>query len=94
MAWSFVPSQPWRADRYEIVVDPRLEDLAGNSLAWLFDEDLAAKGRGTTRAPRSNVPQPIALPFTPGGESVPVAAPTCTLTSAAGSRVESGDVEP
>jgi hypothetical protein len=40
-SWSFVPSVPWRAERYELLVDTMLEDLAGNSVARVFDRDLS-----------------------------------------------------
>lgn len=38
--WWFEPDSPWQPGRYELVVDPRLEDLAGNSLVRVFDRDL------------------------------------------------------
>ncbi len=38
--WSFTPSWAWRAGDYQLVVDARLEDLAGNSLTRVFDRDL------------------------------------------------------
>jgi hypothetical protein len=39
-SWQFVPSRPWRPGRHTVTVDPRLEDLAGNSLVRVFDRDL------------------------------------------------------
>ena len=39
-SWTFTPAAPWRAGEYRLVIDPRLEDLAGNSLARVFDRDL------------------------------------------------------
>ncbi len=39
-SWEFAPSAPWGRGRYLVTVDPRLEDLAGNSLARVFDRDL------------------------------------------------------
>jgi hypothetical protein len=39
-SWRFVPSAPWIAGGYSLLVDTRLEDLAGNSLLRLFDRDL------------------------------------------------------
>ena len=39
-SWAFVPATPWAAGRYYLVVDPRLEDGAGNSVARVFDRDL------------------------------------------------------
>jgi hypothetical protein len=39
----FHPEQPWKDDTYTIHVNPLLEDLAGNNLNRLFDEDANAK---------------------------------------------------
>ena len=39
-SWTFTPAAPWPEGEYRLVVDPRLEDLAGNSLARVFDRDL------------------------------------------------------
>jgi hypothetical protein len=39
-SWIFEPDSTWRDVRYQLVVDPRLEDLAGNSLVRVFDRDL------------------------------------------------------
>jgi hypothetical protein len=38
--WRFRPESPWEEGRYQVMVDPRLEDLAGNSLIRVFDRDL------------------------------------------------------
>ncbi len=38
--WRFEPQSPWQDSRYLVIVDPRLEDLAGNSLIRVFDRDL------------------------------------------------------
>jgi len=35
--WVFVPAQPWKRDSYRLVVDPVLEDVAGNRMTGLFD---------------------------------------------------------
>ena len=40
LSWRFEPRSPWQEGRYVAVVDPRLEDLAGNSLTRVFDRDL------------------------------------------------------
>lgn len=37
-----VLGRPWRPGSYRLLVDPRLEDLAGNSVARLFNVDLEA----------------------------------------------------
>ena len=39
-SWRFRPLRRWRPAPYRLAVDPRLEDLAGNSLARVFDRDL------------------------------------------------------
>lgn len=36
----FQPSHPWKVGDYRILVNPILEDLAGNNLQHLFDSDL------------------------------------------------------
>ena len=38
--WRFEPQPPWAEGRHLVVVDPRLEDLAGNCLIRVFDRDL------------------------------------------------------
>ncbi len=39
-SWRFEPRSLWEDGRYVLIVDPRLEDLAGNSLIRVFDRDL------------------------------------------------------
>jgi hypothetical protein len=39
-SWRFEPASSWEVSRYALVVDPRLEDLAGNSVVRVFDRDL------------------------------------------------------
>lgn len=38
--WRFYPTETWTQGKYEIVVESRLDDLAGNNLNRLFDRDL------------------------------------------------------
>jgi hypothetical protein len=38
--WRFTPTAPWKAGRYYLVADTRLEDLAGNSIARPFEVDM------------------------------------------------------
>jgi hypothetical protein len=38
--WSFAPDRPWAQGPHHLVVDPVLEDLAGNSVLRVFDRDL------------------------------------------------------
>ena len=40
-SWRFEPQSPWVEGRHLLIVDPLLEDLAGNSLMRVFDRDLA-----------------------------------------------------
>jgi hypothetical protein len=37
--WRFVPAEPWRGGDYELRAGAALEDVAGNSLARVFDAD-------------------------------------------------------
>lgn len=50
------PDQPWRPGSYRLLVDPRLEDLAGNSVARPFNVDLE-KGTGESSE------EAVAIPF-------------------------------
>ena len=38
--WSFTPDSPWETGEHRLVVDPRLEDVAGNSPARVFGRDM------------------------------------------------------
>jgi hypothetical protein len=38
--WRFVPAQPWREGEYRVMIDTRLEDLAGNKVGRPFDVDM------------------------------------------------------
>jgi hypothetical protein len=41
-SWRFEPQRPWSGQNsYVLAIDPRLEDLAGNSLRRVFDRDLS-----------------------------------------------------
>lgn len=39
-SWRFIPDAAWAPGRHELLVDPILEDLAGNSVSRIFDRDL------------------------------------------------------
>lgn len=41
--WKFTPSLPWKSGNYSLVVDPKLEDIAGNRVTGLFDQPLVNK---------------------------------------------------
>ncbi len=55
--WQFTPAQPWRAGKYDLVADTRLEDLAGNSIAMPFEVDVFNKVDREIKA------ETIKLPF-------------------------------
>ena len=38
--WRFTPDRPWVAGEYQLLVDPDLEDLAGNSVRRPFEVDI------------------------------------------------------
>ena len=59
-SWQFTPRKPWRAGTYEVGVDPRLEDLAGNRTTGLFDDP-----RRTNRI-RQQAATPSVIEFTIG----------------------------
>lgn len=58
--WAFVPKNPWTAKKHHLHIDHRLEDLAGNSIARKFEENL-------DRLPDKvgEGPQRSRLPFVP-----------------------------
>jgi hypothetical protein len=39
-SWTLEPVEAWRLEAYRLTIDPRLEDLAGNSLTRVFDRDV------------------------------------------------------
>lgn len=55
--WRFTPRKPWTAGRYQLVVDPALEDLAGNRPTGLFDDP-----SGESRVRQASA-GPIIVPF-------------------------------
>ena len=57
-SWQLLPRQPWAAGSHQLVVDPALEDLAGNSVTRVFDRDLtsASDEPGPTDGPAQAVP--------------------------------------
>ncbi len=40
-SWRLTPGAPWAAGPHRLVIDPVLEDLAGNSVSRVFDRDLS-----------------------------------------------------
>jgi hypothetical protein len=41
-SWQLVPRQVWAPGPHQLIVDPILEDLAGNSVSRVFDRDLTS----------------------------------------------------
>jgi hypothetical protein len=58
-SWQLVPRHPWAPGPHQLIVDPVLEDVAGNSARRVFDRDLGHPGDDPRGA------QQIALPFRP-----------------------------
>jgi hypothetical protein len=59
LGWRLTPRCGWVGGTHRLVVDPVLEDTAGNSVTRVFDRDLAMPGGRTGAA------APIVLPFDP-----------------------------
>jgi len=57
-AWTLIPDRPWLPGEHQLLIEPWLEDLAGNTPTRLFDADTAT---GTTILRDE---QPIARTFT------------------------------
>jgi hypothetical protein len=55
--WTFVPRDPWQPGVYTIVVQPILEDLAGNRIGRAFE----VRSPGDAVAPEDD--RPVSLPF-------------------------------
>jgi hypothetical protein len=60
-SWSFTPAQAWTAGAHQVIVDPRIEDLAGNTPAFLFDAEIPKDDRASSHVRKDH--PPIALPF-------------------------------
>ena len=58
-SWRLTPVQPWAPGGHRLIVDPVLEDLAGNSVSRVFDRDLAR------REDRPGPDKPVAVAFCP-----------------------------
>ena len=57
--WTFAPNEPWRSGRYEIVIQPTIEDLAGNNIGKPFEVDLQSGGEGRPELPPVRLPLEI-----------------------------------
>ena len=58
-SWRLAPRQAWAPGSHQLLVDPVLEDLAGNSVRRVFDRDLARPEDD----PRES--RPVTVPFRP-----------------------------
>ena len=58
-SWQLAPGQVWAPGPHQLIVDPILEDLAGNSVSRVFDRDLARPEDQPRQA------RPVTLPFHP-----------------------------
>jgi len=59
-SWQLAPSRAWASTVHQLVVEPVLEDLAGNSVSRVFDRDLA-RPEDQPRPAR-----PVTIGFHPG----------------------------
>jgi hypothetical protein len=57
-SWSFTPEASWQPGRYSLLIDTRLEDRCGNSIARPFEVDVFEKVDRTIKA------ETVTLPFT------------------------------
>jgi hypothetical protein len=64
-SWRFEPQSPWKEGRHRVIADPRLEDLAGNSLIRVFDRDLTRAEDALADARHVAIDFRCAPPFTP-----------------------------
>lgn len=60
LRWSYTPQAAWTAGAHKIIIQPELEDLAGNSVGKPFEVDIA----GTDKEKERAVMKPVELPFT------------------------------
>jgi hypothetical protein len=58
-SWRLTPDQPWAPGGHRLIVDPVLEDVAGNSVSRVFDRELARP------EDRPGPDQPVAVAFCP-----------------------------
>jgi hypothetical protein len=56
-SWSFAPNGPWAPGQHRLLIDPVLEDIAGNSMVRVFDRDLNRPDHEPVKA------GPVSVPF-------------------------------
>ncbi len=65
--WQFTPARPWQAGEYQLMVDPALEDVAGNSVGRPFEVDTVRPPRPPGPADSVRLPVPIRARPSPCG---------------------------
>ncbi len=65
-SWSFTPREPWPATEMIVEVQPLVEDLAGNSVGRLFDEETGPSAPLERVSPHPTASAPVRLPFKVG----------------------------
>ncbi|XAT56617.1 hypothetical protein GN241_04135 [Rhodobacteraceae bacterium IMCC1335] len=48
--WSLTPSTPWEPGYYQLLIDPELEDVAGNTIRAAFDATAGTIGSTVSEA--------------------------------------------
>jgi hypothetical protein len=61
-AWCFVPDDPWTVGPKQVLIDPVLEDIAGNSVQRVFDRDLNRSEHDPETTSGLSVPFVVAAP--------------------------------
>ena len=64
-SWTFSPASPWKDGEHRLVVNSKLEDLAGNTPVRVFDRDVTMAGE----APSEGGPIVVAFSCLPTGAS-------------------------
>ena len=64
LSWSFTPAVPWVSGEHNLVVEPRLEDVAGNTPVRVFDRDISRP----EDIPGTNAPTCIPFSVTYGSQ--------------------------
>ena len=49
-SWTFTPASPWKDGEYRLVVNSKLEDLAGNTAVRVFDRDVTVAGEAPSES--------------------------------------------
>jgi hypothetical protein len=66
--WRFTPARPWQPGDYRLVVDPALEDVAGNSVGRPFEVDTTGPARPPGQGASVVLPVSIVVERPKGGK--------------------------